>query len=159
MEPAQLVVPGDTINCTNPSVPGAVAYCNGTRLGHMPAEFVTRLMSANERMRQKGGICEAKAAIVDSLIARGAISTSATASFSGWAPLNGRGEGGIFIHSVWFEHYYDLANKVQFKGRWVTLQYILSYEVDHLMGENGHTDGAVGIHTTNSEACSEFGPD
>lgn len=159
MDPSELVVPGDTINCRNPSVPGAIAYCSGIRLSSMPSRWVNRLLEANERMRQKGGLCATKSAIVDSLIARDAISTSWDAGFSGWAPLGGRGQGGIYIHSAWFEYFYDLDNQVQFKGRPVTLQYVLSHEVDHLLGENGHTDGAVGIYTTASVQCSEFGPD
>lgn len=78
---------------------------------------------------------------------------------SGWAPKGGlRGLGGIYIHDVYFSRYYDRAHYGLIGSQRVTLQLLLSHEVDHLMGVDGHI-GPDSALTTHALECSDLGPD
>lgn len=154
-----LVVANDTINCQNPpGSAGSLAWCLAKPVQKLAPEYLTRLNQANERMRAKGEVCETKAALVDALINNLAIRSSSAAGFTGWAPEDDGAAGGIYLHETMLRDFYDESHKVWHGGRYITLQFVLSHEVDHLLGEGKHTVTTT-EDTANALLCSEFGPD
>lgn len=159
MEWEDLIIVGDTINCgMSQTNDGAVAYCQANKLSDMFSSYLDRLILANNRMRAKGGICADKAAIVDALIARDAIRTSTTFTKSAWAPYGLGGMGGILIHGSYFTKWYEASRAGRFGTQLMTLQLILSHEVDHLMGHIDHIDSDR-LLTVNALECSDLVPD
>lgn len=156
-----LVPAADTINCTLYQVnEGARHYCEeSTPITQLDPSYMQKLTAANERMRSLGGLCATKASIVDSIIARTAIRSSVNGEDTGWAPLGFRGMGVIYLHDWLFTRYHSKARVGYLGSQPITLQFILSHEVDHLMGIAGHVDGANGAVTEHSLECSDLIPD
>lgn len=143
------------------------AYCAG-RAPNTTEQ--SRLRAALDRMRQKGGECEALADIGDSLLNRdGAFRVFPQGSYklSGAAPLNGGTSGpnswAIISQDV-VNRFYDSSHKGRIKnsntGLWydITLQSILAHELDHLAGRmHIEENGAINhVFTANTRACADI---
>ncbi|MEO8478766.1 MAG: hypothetical protein ABI542_03965 [Gemmatimonadota bacterium] len=120
--------------------PGDIWWCQGSQPS---GKNLTRVNAAITRMRQLGGMCAVLADSAEALLARGTLRLHP----GGGSGYTGRDASGSYmtINQVFATHGFDANNPIELEdnhvpsGYFVTLQFMLAHEAEHLIaGNSGH---------------------